>query len=164
MATNQPKFFILGYHENIEKVLNKLPNKNKLYNNYLYDIEQPFIEYGFYLQKEDEINNSGDFRVIVCPENINQYEANLFKNDYFKDITALIICHNNNNYNYKEILNVKEIIHIWFDIKKYDINNKDLHYYFNDNNWINRIYNHLDLPFAPPNNDTNIVFDNCKIL
>ena len=45
MDTNQPKFFIIGDRENVEQVLNRLPNKNKLYNNYLYDVKEPFIEY-----------------------------------------------------------------------------------------------------------------------
>ena len=53
MDTNQPKFLIIGNKENVEKVLNRLPNKNKLYDNYLYDIKEPFVEYGFFLQKED---------------------------------------------------------------------------------------------------------------
>ena len=84
MEINQPKFFIIGSRNNIDNVLNKLPNKNKLYSNYLYDIDEPFIEYGFYLYKEHEYNEisfNGDFRVIVCPENINKYNDDIFKND-----------------------------------------------------------------------------------
>jgi hypothetical protein len=162
MDTINPKFFILGTHENVEKVLNKLPNKNKLYNNYIHDIKDPFIEYGFFLQKEDEENNSGEFRIIVCPENINQYNINILNNDYFKNIKALIICHDNAVLQYNNIFNTKEIIHIWFDKKMNNINCKDLHYVYSDYNWINRIYFHLDIPFAPA---TDSYFDiNCRIL
>ncbi len=159
MYTKKPKFLILGNHENIEKVLNKLPNKNKLFNNYLYDIEEPFIEYGFYLQKEDEDNNSGEFRIIVCPENINEYNKNLFNDDYFKNITGIIICHHNNKSHYNEIFDTNEIIHIWFNKQT---KNTDLNYTFNDFKWINRIYYHLDIPFAPA---IDSYFDiNCRII
>ena len=169
MDTKQPKFFIIGNIENVEKVLNKLPNKNKLYDNYLYDIKEPFVEYAFFLQKEDETNNAGEFIVVVCPENINEYDKKIFKKDYFKNITALIICHNNTNYN--DILEANEIIHIIFDEQFYNnkpmvinINSKDLHYNFSDNNWINRIYYHIDIPFTSSNNDIDVLSDGCNIL
>ncbi len=154
MEINQPKFFIIGDSENVSQVLNKLPNKNKLYNNYLYDINEPFVEYGFYLQKEDEENNAGNFRIIVCPDEIHKYHDKIFENSYFKNITALIICHNNNfNKNFDK-LDTKETIHIWFDkdFINMDLHDKDLHYLIDDNNWINRIYNHLEIPFTPPIN------------
>ena len=164
MDKNQPKFFIIGNKENIEQVLNRLPNKNKLYSNYLYDIKEPFVEYGFFLHKEDESNNSGEFIVVVCPENINEYDKNIFKKDYFKNITALIICHND-NYNYNEIINTKEIIHIMFNQQTNNIYSKDLHYNFSDNNWINRIYYHIDIPFTPSNKiDVFDFSDVCHIL
>ena len=177
MDTNQPKFFIIGNKENVEQVLNKLPNKNKLYNNYLYDIKEPFIEYGFFLHKEDELNNSnefnsGEFIVVVCPENINEYDKNIFTKDYFKNITALIICNNDYNNDYNNIINTKEIIHIMFtkqfDKQNYDMNCKKLNYNFSDNNWINRIYYHIDIPFTPSNDENNNdIFnfsDSCNIL
>ncbi len=159
MNSNQPKFFIIGNKEQTDKILNRLPNKNKLYDNYLYDIKEPFVEYGFFLQKEDI--NIGEFIVVVCPENINDYDKEIFKNDYFKNITALIIC---DNYNYNNIFDAKEVIYIMFyeqfDEQNYDINNNDLIYNFNDNNWINRIYNHLDIPFTLDNNDDVFNFSN----
>jgi hypothetical protein len=170
MDTKQPKFFIIGNKENVEQVLNKLPNKNKLYDNYLYDIKEPFIEYGFFLQKEDETNNAGEFIIVVCPENINVYDRNIFKKDYFKNITALIIC---NNTNYNDILEAKEIINIMFNEQLYNqfnnINSKDLHYNFSDNNWINRIYYHIEIPFTPSNNDIDVfnfsnLSDSCNLL
>ena len=168
MDTNKPKFFIIGNKENVEQVLNKLPNKNKLYNNYLYDIKEPFVEYGFFLHKEDETNYSGEFIVVACPKNINEYDKNIFTNDYFKNITALIICHNDNNDNnhhYNDIINIKEIIHIMFNSQTYDINSKDLHYNFSDNSWINRIYYHIDIPFTPSNKiDVFDFSDVCHIL
>jgi hypothetical protein len=164
MDTNQPKFLIIGNKENVEKVLNRLPNKNKLYNNYLYDVKEPFIEYGFFLHKEDETNNSGEFIVVVCPENINTYDKNIFTNVYFKTITALIICHNNYNDYYNNIINTKEIIHIMFtqfDKQNYEMNCKDLHHYnSNINSWINRIYHYIDIPFTTSNEFNKIdVFD-----
>lgn len=160
MEINQPKFFIIGDLDNVNQVLNKLPNKNKLYNNYLFDINEPFVEYGFYLQKEDEENNSGDFRVIVCPDEMYNYNDKIFENSYFQNITALILCHNDKNKNSFDKLNVKEKIHIWFDkdIINMDLYNKDLHYLISDNNWINRIYNHLEIPYTPPiNSECNII-------
>jgi hypothetical protein len=145
MDTNQPKFLIIGNDDNVNKVLNKLPNKNKLFNNYLYDIEYPFVEYGFYLQQEDENNYSGDFRVIVCPEKINNFDNNLFKNEYLKNITALIICHNDSN-NINNI-NIKNVIHIYFN------NNEPIDY-----NWLTKIYDYLDIPFTPYyDNHCNII-------
>ncbi len=141
MNVNQPYFLIIGHDDKVNKVLNKLPNKTKLYNIYLYDIEKPFIEYGFYLQQEDETNNIGEFRVIVCPQNIDNYD-NLLKNDYLKNVTAIILCHNYNNIN-----NIsKNIIYIDF------INNEP-----NNNNWLNEIYNYIDIPFTPSNNYCNII-------
>lgn len=161
---NQPKFLIMGNHDNIDKVLNKLPNKKKLYSNYLYNIDEPFIEYGFHLHKYED--NYGDFRVIVCPENMNKYNDDLFKNDYFNNITGLILCHNDNdNYNkYKYILNSNDVIHIWFDrmidddlYNIFSDTGKDIHYLFNDINWINRIYYYLETPFIPSNNYCQII-------
>jgi hypothetical protein len=171
MDINQPKFFIIGNKENVEKVLNRLPNKNKLYNNYLYDVKEPFVEYGFFIHKEDETNYDNQFIIIACPENINEYNKNIFKMDYFKNITALIICYNdyndiNNDYN--NIINAKEIIHIMFNKQTNNTNSKDLHYNFSDNNWINRIYYHIDIPFTPLNDNNKIdIFDYsdiCNIL
>ena len=167
---NQPKFLIMGSYDNIDKVLNKLPNKKKLYSNYLYNIEEPFIEYGFHLHKYDNHGEdyNGDFRVIVCPENMNKYNDDLFKNDYFDNITGLILCHSdidNYDYNkYKYVLNSNDVIHIWFDKmvnnNLYNIfsdTSRDIHYLFNDINWINRIYYYLDTPFIPSNNYCQII-------
>jgi hypothetical protein len=148
MKNNKPKFVIIGSEDNIHKVLNKLPNKNKYQYHYLLGVDTPLIEYSFFLDREDEENNIGEFSIIVC---LNQELLNLIQ---FNDITSLIVCHNNNNYISTNKINVKEIIHIWFDTPSIPYNN----YKFDNNEWIHKIYNHLDIPYtAPPNMQCNII-------
>lgn len=164
MESNQPKLFIIGHKDHVDKILNKLPNKNKLYDNYLYDIKEPFTEYGFSLQKE---YNIGEFRVIVCPENIYKYDKDIFKNNYFKNITAVIICDFYNYDYYPNLLDTNERIRIFFDYDtKYYYENcigsNDSLYDFGETDWITKIYDYLDIPFAV-NNDA-LVLDICCIL
>ena len=145
MEQNITRFFIIGDEENIMYVLNKLPNKNKLYSNYLFDIEEPFVEYGFVFCDEENTQ----FKIIVCPQNLKD---NIFDHEYFKDVSGLIICHDLANYNYKNIIekiNAKENIHIWFN-DLFDINEQDSHFVYTDNGWLNRIYNHIQMPFTAP--------------
>ncbi len=163
--TNQPKFVIMGYHDNINQVLNRLPNKNKLHYYYLLGIDNPFIEYGFFLDREDEENNIGDFKIIVCPEdglfNVIEFNNIILKNEYFKHTTAFIMCHKKTDellYNTNNLL-TKEIIHIWFDDKcSLNSTNNEFHYTFDSYEWIKKIYNHLDIPYtSPPNFECNIL-------
>ncbi len=166
MDNNQPKFLIVGSNDKIELVLNKLPNKNKLNYYYLLDIEEPFIEYGFFLDREDEENNFGEFKIIVFP-NEELLSDIILKDVYFKNTNALIICHDYSNilsfvreeiYNINNLLE-KEIIHIWFDNKTIPkSNNDEIHYDFYNYEWINKIYNYLDIPnTAPPETICNII-------
>ena len=99
------------------------------------------VEYGFSIFKD---NNSYQFKIIICNKTNN---INITSNEYFNKIDGLIICSDDNN-NYDEFIkhiNAPENIYIWFDKEKIN-NKKDLHYLFSDNNWINRIYNHIDIP------------------
>jgi hypothetical protein len=58
MENNIPQFVIFGSYANIHMILNKLPNKNKL------NIDEPFIEYVFFLDRVDEKNNIGEFKIL----------------------------------------------------------------------------------------------------
>lgn len=148
MDTTIPRFLIIGNDKYISQVLNKLPNKTKLYNIYLYKLLEPLVEYGFSVYNDD--NNIYQFKIIVCPDNINT--DNILNNVYFSKIDGLIICNNNNYDEFINKLNASENIYIWFDKDSIDNYSKDLHYLFNDNNWINRIYYHMEMPFSAPIN------------
>jgi hypothetical protein len=153
MENNKPKFVIIGPEDNINLVLNKLPNKHKLQYHYFLDVENPLIEYGFFLDREDEEKNIGEFNIIVCS---NQSLLNKIE---FNDIKLLIICHDN-NYDITNKINAKYVIHIWFntDIIPNNVMNKENHYLFYNNEWMTQIYNHLDIPYTPPNNlECNII-------
>ncbi len=146
-----PKFFIIGDDNDIMQVLDKLPNKTRLFNNYLFKINEPFIEYGFNLYKND---NNYQIKIIICPKQILNIEA--FDSIYFNNATGLIICCNNtsNINNYKKIadsINANENLFIWFDKDIIDNEDKNLHYMFSDTNWINRIYKHIDYPYESIN-------------
>ena len=155
MDSNIPTLLIIRKTEYVSQVLNKLPNKTKLYNIYLYNLLEPLIEYGFSIYNE---NNTSQFKIIVCDSNINV--DNIISNTYFDRIEGLIICSDNyDNYdNFIKSLNVSENIYIWFNKEYIDIDDNNLHYLFSDNNWKNRIFNHIDTPF------TSYISNQCNIL
>lgn len=160
MENKQPKFIIMGSFDKINYVLNKLPNKNKNNHYYVLDIEEPFIEYSFFLDKEDEYNNMGEFKIMVCPNkellNVSKYMEYL---NLIYNTNAIILCHDNSYeiYNTKKLLE-KEIIHIWFDNIIPKSYNNEFNYKFDNNEWINKIFDYLDIPYGAPS-DTQ-----CNIL
>lgn len=143
MNSNTPTFFLIGNNDYILQVLNKLPNKIKLFNNYFFNIVEPFVEYGISIYKNDD--NIIQFKIIICPNDIN---INI--NDYYKNILGLIICCDDNDYNkYNNIvknINANENMYIWFNKDTLDYNKNDSHYLFNDTNFlfINRILNKVE--------------------
>ncbi len=140
-------FLLIGKNEYISQILNKLPNKKKLYDLYLYKSLEPLVEYIIN-------NNDTEFKIITCSSNIE----NIINNVYFDNIDGLIICCDNEN-NYNNIVNkldAPEFFYIWFD-KIIDNNDGNSHYLFTDNNWENRIFNHIERQFSVPiNNQCNI--------
>ncbi len=142
-------FLLIGKNEYISQVLDKLPNKKKLYNLYLYKSLEPLVEY---IINNDDYTTQ--FKIIACSSNIE----NIINNTYFDNIDGLIICCDNNNYN--NIVNeidAPENIYIWFD-KIIDSNNEGYHYLFSDSNWVNRILNHIERHF------TTQIYNQCHIL
>ena len=140
-----PTYLIFGDNENVMKVLDKIPNKQKLFNIYLYNTHEPLIEYGFNLFKN---NDTIQIKIIICPNN-NILNNLYFKNLYLKNITGLIFCCNNNTIidNYKKLSQDfnKENIYIWFNIEyiNKDIYEKDIHYLFTDN-WIDTLFKFIE--------------------
>jgi hypothetical protein len=146
MNSSTPSFFIIGNNDYILKVLNKLPNKIQLFNNYFFNMVEPFIEYGINIYKNDD--NIIQFKIIICPNDIN---VNI--NNYYKNILGLIICCDDTDYekynNIVKKINANENIYIWFNKETIDYNKNDIHYLFNDTNllFINRIYNKVEMVY-----------------
>ena len=70
MYDNIPRFLIIGDYNDVNKVINKLTNKNKINNYYLYNMINPFIEYEYSLFKND---NDCHFKIVICPkEELNE--------------------------------------------------------------------------------------------
>jgi hypothetical protein len=136
MNSDIPIFLIIGKNDYVTQVLNKLPNKTKLYNIYLYNLLEPLVEYGFSIYNENDIYQ---FKIIICNSNTNT--DNILNNVYFNKIEGLI--------------NAPENIYIWFNKDYIDYHEKDLHYLFTDNNWKKRIFNHIETP---------TINDQCNIL
>ena len=143
---NIPRFLIIGNYDNINKVIDKLPNKYKINNYYLYNIINPFIEYGYNIYKND---NDFHFKIIVCPE--EGLTADILNSSYINTLTGLIICCNDksNIDSYKifaDKISTHENIYIWFDKKYIDYQGKDFHCLFDDNLWQDRLYKYIEYP------------------
>ncbi len=156
MEDNIPLFVIIGSTDNINKVINKLPNKNKLNCYHLLGVDNPLIEFGFFLDKEDEENNMGNFNIITYPNENSNFNLDEIKKLNLKNVTAFIICHEKSDdlINTNNLL-TKEIIHIWFGNNTNENHYNENHYnenHYNRNDWIEKIYNYIDIPYLPPSN------------
>ena len=81
-----PKFLIIGDNMNDKiKLVETLPNYNKLYSNYINNCSEPFVEYAFNLIENDEYNT---VHLIVCPD--IDFTDEILQNELFLNISSII--------------------------------------------------------------------------
>ena len=149
------------------KLIESLPNYNKLYNTYVNNINEPFIEYGFNLIDNDEYKT---VHFIICPD--IDFTDEIIENDLFKNVSSIIICCNyeqslnklNHLYNTCNNINAScNNLYVWFncnEINKNLINTyKSENYIYNEKNYINRLLYIMQSYYD--NNDNNY---SCNIL
>ncbi len=109
-------FLIMGdCLEDKLKVINNLSNTSKLFDIYIPDIEEPFMQY---------IYKNCIF--TICPFSADIYSN--INNDIFKNIYGIILCYNdkttikniNNLYNYSKLFNCKYKIIINFSSESFN--------------------------------------------